>query len=155
MLTKTGTLTGETGMKKVLIAYWSGTGNTEAMAKAAAEGAIEAGAEVTIKPAAEVTDEMVKAADTIAFGCPAMGAEILEENEMEPLISRLSAAEVGGKALGLFGSYDWGDGQWMRDWVERMKGLGARVDGGGIIAQLAPSVDALVQCRELGRRLAG
>jgi flavodoxin short chain len=140
-------------MKKVLIAYWSGTGNTEAMAKSAAEGAGEAGAEVTLKPVAEVTEEMVKAAETIAFGCPAMGAEILEENEMEPFISRLTAAEIGGKALGLFGSYDWGDGQWMRDWTERMKGLGANVIG-GIITQLAPSVDTLVQCRELGKRLA-
>jgi flavodoxin short chain len=142
-------------MKKVLIAYWSGTGNTEAMAKSTADGAIAAGAEVTLKPVAEVTDEMVKAAEAIAFGCPAMGAEILEENEMEPFISRLSSAEIGGKALGLFGSYDWGDGQWMRDWTERMRGLGANVAGEGIIAQLSPTVDTLTQCRELGGRLAG
>jgi flavodoxin short chain len=142
-------------MKKVLVAYWSGTGNTETMAKSVAEGAIEAGAEVILKPVAEITGEMVKAAETVAFGCPAMGAEILEENEMEPFISRLTAAEIGGKALGLFGSYDWGDGQWMRDWAERMKGLGANMVGEGIIAQLAPPVDTLVQCRELGKQLAG
>jgi flavodoxin short chain len=141
-------------MKKVLIAYWSGTGNTEAMAKSVAEGVIAAGAEVTVKPVAAVTGEMVKAAETIAFGCPAMGAEILEETEMEPFISGLTSAEVGGKALGLFGSCDWGDGQWMRDWVKRMKDLGANVDGEGIIANLAPSNDALAQCRELGKRLA-
>jgi flavodoxin short chain len=141
-------------MKKVLVAYWSGTGNTEAMAKSTDEGAAEAGAEVVLKPAAEATGEMVKAAEAIAFGCPAMGAEILEENEMEPFISRLGAAEIGGKVLGLFGSYDWGDGQWMRDWVERMKGLGARVADEGIIARLAPSADTLLQCRELGKRLA-
>jgi flavodoxin short chain len=141
-------------MKNVLIAYWSGTGNTEAMAKSVAKGVTEAGAEVTLKPVAEVTGEMVKTAETIAFGCPAMGAEVLEETEMEPFISRLTSAEVGGKALGLFGSYDWGDGQWMRDWVERMKGLGANVDGEGIAANLAPSNDALDQCRELGKRLA-
>jgi flavodoxin short chain len=142
-------------MKKVLVAYWSGTGNTETMAKSVAEGAKETGAEVTLKPVAEVTGEMVKAAETIAFGCPAMGAEILEENEMEPFISQLTAAEIGGKALGLFGSYDWGDGQWMRDWAERMKGLGANIDGEGITANLAPSNDALAQCRDLGKRLAG
>jgi flavodoxin short chain len=140
-------------MKKILVAYWSGTGNTEAMAKEVAGGAVEAGADVILKPVAEVTGEMVKNADTIAFGCPAMGAEILEETEMEPFISGLTPAEVGGKALGLFGSYDWGDGQWMRDWTERMKGLGAKVDGEGIITQLAPSAEALVQCRELGKRL--
>jgi flavodoxin short chain len=141
-------------MKKVLIAYWSGTGNTEIMAKKVAEGAKEAGADVTLKPVAEVTGEMVKSAEAAAFGCPAMGAEILEENEMEPFISRLTTAEVGGKKTGLFGSYDWGDGQWMRDWTERMKGLGADIDGEGITAQLTPSDDALAQCRELGSRLA-
>jgi flavodoxin short chain len=141
-------------MKKVLVTYWSGTGNTEVMAKQVAAGAKEAGADVTLKPVAEATVEMVKTAETIAFGCPAMGAEILEENEMEPFISRLSSAEISGKALGLFGSYDWGDGQWMRDWVERMQGLGAKVDGEGIITQLVPSDDALAQCRELGKRLA-
>lgn len=141
-------------MKKVLVAYWSGTGNTEIMAQQIAEGAKEAGAEVTLKSIGETTPEMVKAAEAIAFGCPAMGAEILEESEMEPFINSLAATEVGGKATGLFGSYDWGDGQWMRDWAERMKGLGAKIDGEGIIAQLAPSDEALAQCRELGKRLA-
>jgi flavorubredoxin len=84
-----------------------------------------------------------------------MGAEILEEDEMEPFISGLSQAELGGKALGLFGSYDWGDGQWMRDWVERMKGLGAQVDGEGLITQLLPDENACTKCYELGKRLAG
>jgi flavodoxin short chain len=98
---------------------------------------------------------MVKEAAALAFGCPAMGAEVLEENEMEPLISSLSPAELGGKPVGLFGSYDWGDGQWMRDWVDRMKGLSALVDGEGIITQLAPSDEALNKCYELGKRLAG
>jgi flavodoxin short chain len=142
-------------MKKVLVAFWSGTGNTGVMAKEIAEGAKEAGADVTLKTVGETTPEMVKAADALAFGCPAMGAEILEEMEMEPFIASLTSAHVGGKPLGLFGSYDWGDGQWMRDWAGRMSGLGAQVDGGeGLIAQLAPSDDALKLCRELGKRLA-
>ena len=140
-------------MKKVLIVYWSGGGNTEAMAKQVAKGAEEGGAEVTVKPVSGVTPEAVKEAEALAFGCPAMGAEVLEESEMEPFISRLSEAEVGGKALGLFGSYDWGDGQWMRDWAERMKGLGAKLDGEGLIAQLEPDADALAKCLELGKRL--
>jgi flavodoxin short chain len=142
-------------MKKLLVVYWSGTGNTETMAKQFAQGAGDAGAEVILKSAAEADADMVKAAEALAFGCPAMGAEILEESEMEPFISGLSPAEVGGKPLGLFGSYDWGDGQWMRDWVGRMKDLGALVDGEGIITQLAPSSDALTQCYDLGKRLAG
>jgi flavodoxin short chain len=141
-------------MKKILVVYWSGTGNTETMAKELAKGAGEGGAELTVKPVAEASADMVREAGALAFGCPAMGAEILEENEMEPFINGLSRADLEGKPLGLFGSYDWGDGQWMRDWAERMKGLGALVDGEGLIAQLVPSEEALSQCRELGKRLA-
>jgi flavorubredoxin len=84
-----------------------------------------------------------------------MGAEVLEEGEMEPFISSLGQAELSGKPVGLFGSYDWGDGQWMRDWVDRMKGLGALVDGEGIIANLVPDEASLAACYELGKRLAG
>jgi flavodoxin short chain len=142
-------------MKKVLVVYWSGTGNTEAMAKRLAQGLSESGCEAVLKQPGEAGAELVKEAAALAFGCPAMGAEILEENEMEPFIAGLGSAELGGKALGLFGSYDWGDGQWMRDWVDRMKSLGAVVDGEGITAQLAPDDAALNQCYELGKRLAG
>jgi flavodoxin short chain len=142
-------------MKKILVAYWSGTGNTEIMAKELAKGASEAGAELTVTPVSGVTVDMVKAADALALGCPAMGAEVLEENEVEPFISRLTQAELGGKPTGLFGSYDWGDGQWMRDWALRMKGLGAAVDGEGIIAHLSPDAESLQKCYDLGKRLAG
>ncbi|MDR2072127.1 MAG: flavodoxin [Spirochaetaceae bacterium] len=142
-------------MKKILVAYWSGTGNTEMMAKQVAKGAEDAGAEVSCKTISETSVDMVKEASALAFGCPAMGAEVLEENEMEPFIAGLSQAELGGKPTGLFGSYDWGDGQWMRDWAERMQGLGAALDGEGIITQLAPSAESLGQCYELGKRLAG
>jgi flavodoxin short chain len=142
-------------MKKVLVVYWSGTGNTETMAKQLAKGAEEAGAEAVVKTASEATADMVKEAAALAFGCPAMGAEVLEESEMDPFISGLSQAEVGGKPVVLFGSYDWGDGQWMRDWVERMKGLNAVIEGDGIIAQLVPTEEILTACYESGKRLAG
>jgi flavodoxin short chain len=125
------------------------------MAESAARGVKEGGGEAILKTAGEASAELVKGADALAFGCPAMGAEILEESEMEPFIGSLSSADVGGKALGLFGSYDWGDGQWMRDWVDRMKGLGARIDGEGIITQLEPTEEALAKCYELGKGLAG
>ncbi|MDR0383200.1 MAG: flavodoxin [Spirochaetaceae bacterium] len=141
-------------MKKVLIAYWSSSGNTEAMAKEVTKGAEEAGAEVTLKTVGETKPETVRAAEVLAFGCPAMGDETLEDSEVEPFIASLSKEDVGGKTLGLFGSYDWGDGQWMRDWVGRMKGLGALVDGEGVIANLEPDKEALDKCRELGKRLA-
>jgi flavodoxin short chain len=143
-------------MKKVLIVYWSGSGNTESMAKEVAAGAEAGGAEVTLKNVGEAAVEMVKAADALAFGCPAMGDEVLEESEMEPFIGKLSKTELVGKPLGLFGSYDWGDGQWMRNWVDQMNGLGARVDGGeGIITRLEPDKETCDKCRELGKRLAG
>jgi flavodoxin short chain len=141
--------------KKVLVSFWSGSGNTEAMANEVVKGISAGGGAAVLYAAGKTTPEAVKEAEALAFGCPAMGDEALEEDEVEPLISRLSSAEIGAKALGLFGSYDWGDGQWMRDWVERMKKLGAKVDGEGIIAQLEPDADALSKCYELGKRLAG
>jgi flavodoxin short chain len=142
-------------MKKVLIVYWSGTGNTQAMAESVAKGVSDGNGEAVLKPAGSATADLVKEAEALAFGCPAMGAEVLEENEMEPFIASLSSTEVGNKAAGLFGSYDWGDGQWMRDWADRMKGLGAQLDGEGIITQLEPTEEALTRCYELGKRLAG
>jgi flavodoxin short chain len=141
-------------MKKIFIAFWSGTGNTEAMANSVARGVKDAGGERIVSPVSKASTTQVKEAEALAFGCPAMGDEVLEESEMEPFISSLGAAELGGKALGLFGSYDWGDGLWMQNWVERMKGLGAQVDGKGIITQLEPTEEALIACYELGKRLA-
>jgi flavodoxin short chain len=140
-------------MKKVVIVYWSGTGNTEAMAKSVAHGVTEGGGEAVLKTADAANADLVQSADALAFGSPAMGAEVLEEGDMEPFIASLGSAQLKDKALGLFGSYDWGDGQWMRDWVERMKGLGAKVDGEGIIAQLEPGEAELTKCYELGKRL--
>ncbi|MDR3115881.1 MAG: flavodoxin [Treponema sp.] len=142
-------------MKKIVIIYWSGSGNTETMAKSVAKGAGEGGNDVVLKPVGEASVDLVKGAEALAFGCPAMGDEILEESEMEPFIASLRSDDVGGKALGLFGSYDWGEGQWMQDWVKRMQGLGAQVDGTGIITQLEPSEEALQACYDLGKRLAG
>jgi flavodoxin short chain len=142
-------------LKKVLIVYWSGTGNTQAMAESVARGVGDGNGEAVLKPAGSATADLVKEAEALAFGCPAMGAEVLEESEMEPFIASLSSAEAGNKPLGLFGSYDWGDGQWMRDWADRMKGIGAKLDGEGIITQLEPNEESLIRCYELGKRLAG
>jgi flavodoxin short chain len=145
----------EVEVKKVLIVYWSGTGNTEAMAQSLSRGVQDAGGEAIFLPAAKASAAAVKDAEALAFGCPAMGDEVLEDGEMEPFISSLGAAELTGKKLGLFGSYDWGDGQWMRTWVERMRGLGAQVEGEGIITQLEPTEEALTKCYDLGKALTG
>ena len=141
-------------MKDVYVIYWSQSGNTEAMANAVAEGINAAGANAILTQVSEATTDMVQNSASIAFGCPAMGAEVLEEGEMEPFIASIEGM-VAGKTLGLFGSYGWGDGQWMRDWVERMQGAGATVVGDeGVIANDAPDDDAVEACKALGAALA-
>jgi len=140
-------------MNKVAVIYWSGTGNTEMMANAIADGAKNAGAEVQIRMVGKATVEMVSNADALAFGCPSMGAEVLEECEMEPFIASLSAEDVSGKPTLLFGSYDWGNGMWMDEWVGRMKELGATVIGDGLINRLEPDEALLSICCTEGARL--
>ena len=141
-------------MNQIMVVYWSQTGNTEAMANAVAEGVKEAGKECTVAEVSSVSADVLKDAPVFALGCPAMGAEVLEEDEMEPFMEAVEAF-AGGKQIGLFGSYGWGDGQWMRDWEDRMKAAGAEVAcGEGIITQETPDDDALVKCKELGKTLA-
>ena len=134
-------------MSKVAIVFWSQTGNTETMANCIAEGA---GANATIIPCSEMNAAKLGEYDVVAFGCPAMGAEQLEESEFEPMFSDLEGS-LNGKKVAMFGSYGWGDGQWMRDWVERAQGDGAQVFGGeGLICNEAPDDDVQAACRKLG-----
>ncbi|WP_018214234.1 flavodoxin [Desulfitobacterium hafniense] len=141
-------------MKKIVVIYWSGTGNTEKMAAGVAEGARAVEAEVRIIPVGEASVTDVLSADGVALGCPAMGCEVLEEDEMEPFICALEQENLSAVPVALFGSYDWGDGEWMRDWEERMKKAGANLAGDGLILQLEPDNDGMEQCRKLGRTLA-
>ena len=141
-------------MSKVAVVFWSGTGNTEQMAEAVAEGAKSAGAEVTLANVNDFDSSSVADFDGIAFGCPAMGAEVLEDSEFEPVFNECESA-LNGKSIALFGSYGWGDGEWMRDWVDRMTAAGASViDGEGLIAHEAPDEEAVAACNELGKKLA-
>ena len=110
-------------MKKTLVIYWSGTGNTEAMANAVVDGMKEAGADVTCWTVDDVKADAVAEFDAVAMGCPAMGAEVLEETEFDPMYQSIKAS-LSGKAVGLFGSYGWGDGEWMRDWENDVKAAG-------------------------------
>ncbi|MBQ7046918.1 MAG: flavodoxin [Oscillospiraceae bacterium] len=132
---------------KTAVIYWSGTGNTEAMAKAVAEGA---GAELF--SVADFSGDIAEY-DAIAFGCPSMGAEVLEEDEFEPFFTA-NESKLSGKRVALFGSYGWGDGEWMRNWVERVKNDGAvLVSDEGLIVNEMPSDADLENCRELGKKL--
>ena len=139
-------------MSKVAVVFWSGTGNTEQMAKAVAEGAQEAGAEVTVLGPSEFSAGDVASYDAIAFGCPAMGAEVLEELEFEPMFTAVEGS-LSGKKIGLFGSWGWGEGVWMQDWESRCAADGAKV-AGMVTCQNAPDDGALEECRALGRALA-
>lgn len=141
-------------MSKIIVAYWSQTGNTETMANAVGEGIKAAGKEADVIPVSGVSAQELEAAEAFALGCPAMGAEVLEEGEMEPFVTEIEGF-AAGKKIALFGSYGWGDGQWMRDWEERMKSAGAAViNGEGVIAHEAPDEEALEACRNLGKALA-
>lgn len=141
-------------MSKIAVVYWSGTGNTEQMANAVAEGAKEAGAEVSTLTADQFSAAKVAEFDAIAFGCPAMGAETLEEDEFEPMFTGCESA-LSGKKLALFGSYGWGDGEWMREWAERVRNDGAvLVNDEGLIANETPDDAALADCKDLGAKLA-
>lgn len=141
-------------MSNIQVVFWSQSGNTEAMANAVADGIRKAGKEADVVFVGDASIDELKSAKVFALGCPAMGAEVLEEGEMEPFVSDLEMS-VSGKTIGLFGSYGWGDGQWMRDWVDRMTSAGATVvDGEGVICMGAPDADATAQCGALGARLA-
>ena len=141
-------------MNEIIVAYWSQTGNTEAMANAVGEGIEAAGKKALVTEISGVSMDDLKNASVFAMGCPAMGAEVLEEAEMEPFVMEVEGF-ASGKYIGLFGSYGWGDGEWMRSWVERMTAAGAVVVGGeGVICQETPDEEALESCRALGKALA-
>ena len=133
---------------KVAVIYWSGTGNTEQMAQAIAEGA---GADLF---AVSDFSGKLDAYDRVAFGCSAMGDEVLEESEFEPFFAEVEGVR-SGKTIALFGSYGWGDGQWMRDWVDRAKADGAVVFGDeGLIVNETPSEEDLENCKQFGENFA-
>ena len=141
-------------MSKVAVVYWSSTGNTEAMANAVADGIREKGGEAVLHTCEDFDGSKVAEYDAIAFGCPAMGDEVLEDTEFEPMFDGCKDA-LKGKNIALFGSYGWGDGQRMRDCEDRMRGAGATLSGGeGVICQETPDADALAACEALGKALA-
>jgi len=140
-------------MSKTAIIYWSGTGNTEAMANAILEGAKEVNPEAVIFNVSEISAADAATYDTLILGCSAMGAEVLEESEFEPFFTELEA-NLSGKKVALFGSYGWGDGEWMRLWVDRCTVAGMTVlTGEGLIINETPSDDDLEACRDFGKKL--
>ena len=138
----------------IKVVYWSATGNTEAMAEAIGAGITAAGKDAEVVTVGNVSAAELVADNVFALGCPAMGAEVLEEEEMEPFVAELESS-VAGKTIALFGSYGWGDGEWMRNWVERMEHAGATVlNGEGLMCQDSPDADGVAACEALGKQLA-
>lgn len=140
-------------MSKVAVVYWSGTGNTEAMATAVAQGAKNKGADAVLLTAVEFDAAMMDTFDAVAFGCPSMGSEQLEDTEFEPMFTACEA-KLSGKKIALFGSYGWGDGEWMRTWEDTCRADGAVLACDPVICNDAPDDDALTACKALGAALA-
>lgn len=140
-------------MSKVAVVYWSGTGNTEVMANAVLKGAKNAGAEAELFTADSFGAEQIDSFDAVALGCPAMGAEELEDGEFLPMYESIKG-KLSGKKIVLFGSYGWGDGEWMRNWEGRMRGDGCLLFETGLIINLTPDDEGIKQCEEFGARFA-
>lgn len=138
---------------KNAVVFWSSTGNTETMATAVADGMTEKGAEVQVIPAADFSPDRVDEFDAIAFGCPAMGDEVLEEDEFAPMFEACEA-KLKGKKIALFGSYGWGDGEWMRNWEETCHQIGADLACDSVTCQEEPDDEGIVACKALGAALA-
>ena len=140
-------------MKKIAVIYWSGTGNTELMAQSVAEGAQTEQADVKLYPVDEVSAEVIDDVSGVALGCPSMGAEELEDSVFEPFFESIKQ-KLSGKRLALFGSYDWGNGEWMETWQDDCEKTGAILVDDGLIVHLTPHDDDLLNCHKLGQLLA-
>ncbi|MEQ8155842.1 MAG: flavodoxin [Clostridiaceae bacterium] len=140
-------------MKKVSIIYWSNGGNVEVLANSVAEGAKEAGADVTIKHVADAVVSDVTDADSVALGSPSMDNNRIEQMEMEPFVNEFKLLPNNGKNLALFGSYGWDDGAFMKEWSVRMTGYGFNVIG-ELAVKESPENEDLETAKELGRKLA-
>lgn len=140
-------------MANVLVVYWSGTGNTEIMAEKIKEGLESAGASVDLRTVDQVDPSDINDFDKIAFGCPSMGVETLEEDEFEPFFSNVEG-RLSGKKVALFGSYGWGEGEWMDAWVERTQATGAKLFDNGLRINSTPSSEEEDKCIAFGEGFA-
>ena len=140
-------------MGKIAVIYWSAGVNTEAMAKAIARGISSENVGVDVFSVSEFGSKSVNDYEKLALGCPSMGAEVLEECEFEPFLSSVEHG-LAGEKVALFGSYGWGDGEWMRSWEGRMRGDGCLLFETGLIINLTPDDEGIKQCEEFGARFA-
>ena len=140
-------------MSKAMIIYWSGTGNTEAMANLILKSAKNAGLDIQIKTVSDASSNDISENDMLVLGCPSMGDEVLEESEFEPFVESIEGM-LNDKKVALFGSYGWGDGEWMRNWAERMKGAGANLVNDGLMVNEYPDGEKEDACKSFGIEIA-
>ena len=140
-------------MSKTAIIYWSGTGNTEEMAKAIQAGTRQAGAEAQLFEVEQFSPEEMGSYDGFFFGCPAMGDEVLEESVFEPFFAA-AEQKLAGVPVALFGSYGWGGGAWMESWAERTREAGAKLFSDGLAVENGPTDEDLKACEALGKSFA-
>ena len=140
-------------MNKVAVIFWSGTGNTEAMAKAVVKGAQGAGAAAQLFSVSDYSVSQTAQYDAFALGCPAMGSESLEDSEFEPVFDSIKDS-LAGRKVALFGSYGWGDGEWMRNWESDCADAGITLACESVICNDAPDDEAIESCKALGAALA-
>ena len=133
-------------MNHIAVIYWSGTGNTEAMAKAVLKGA---GVGAELFSVSDFDESKVDSFDAFALGCPAMGSEALEDGEFEPFFENVKAS-LAGKKVALFGSYGWGGGEWMQTWENDCRAAGITLCADSVICNEAPEDDAISACKALG-----
>ena len=140
-------------MATLNIIYYTGTGNTADMAKYIGEGAENAGADVKLINVEEA-DESAINADFVAYGSPAVGAEEIAP-ELVEFFEWIKEQSIG-KTVGLFGSYDWGQGGWMETWREEMINEGFSIVNDGLIIHLAVDDDEKIEkCKEYGKAIVG
>lgn len=140
-------------MSKVAVVYWSGSGNTEAMANAVVSGAQSKGATVDLIYCTDFNSAKAGEYDAVALGCPAMGSEVLEEGEFQPMFDEV-ASSLAGKKVALFGSYGWGSGEWMESWEADCASAGISLATDSVMANNEPDGEAIASCEALGAALA-
>ena len=139
-------------MQQIPVIYWSGTGNTKAMAEAVAKGINDAGKEALLLSVSEISAEKASEYNVLALGCPSMGMEVLEEYEFEPFFTELEG-KLNGKKFVLFGSYGWG-GTYMQEWENRVRSAGGELLADGILALGFPDDEILAECMQAGKVMA-
>jgi len=138
-------------MRKIAVIFWSGTGNTEAMAHAILEGIKGSEGGVDFFRVSDIDAATAAGYEKLVLGCPSMGGEVLEEIDFDPFFTALES-QLSGKKVALFGSYGWGDGEWMRDWQGRVERSGASLFEEGLILNELPDASGLEECRRFGER---